>query len=99
MTNRNEILEFLRQNKYQILEKYQLKLIALFGSYARLEQNENSDIDLLVEFIEGTKNIHSKKQELKSEISEKFNLEVDICRDKYIKDCFKNLIYKDAIYI
>jgi predicted nucleotidyltransferase len=97
MINRNEILEFLDTYRDVILEKYQLKFLALFGSYARMEQNEKSDIDLLIEFKEGVESIHKMKKELKEEIFEKFNLEVDICRNKYIKDCFRNLIYRDAI--
>ena len=37
----------------KILKKYKVNSIALFGSYVRNEQNENSDIDFLVEFGEG----------------------------------------------
>ncbi|MFB3895393.1 MAG: nucleotidyltransferase family protein [bacterium] len=33
-----------------ILAKYQVKSISLFGSYVRNQQNEKSDIDFLVEF-------------------------------------------------
>lgn len=36
-----------------ILKKYKVNSIALFGSYVRNEQNENSDIDFLVDFGEG----------------------------------------------
>ena len=35
------------------LKKYKVKSIALFGSYVRNEQKEDSDIDFLVEFSEG----------------------------------------------
>ncbi|MCL1999258.1 MAG: nucleotidyltransferase domain-containing protein [Turicibacter sp.] len=35
-----------------ILEKYPVKRAGLFGSYARGEQNEDSDIDILLEFSE-----------------------------------------------
>lgn len=98
MANRQEILNYFETNKPVLFDKYRLKILALFGSYARQEQNENSDIDLLIEFIDGTENIHSKKLDLRREISERFNLDVDLCREKYLKDCFKSLIYKDAIY-
>jgi len=37
----------------EILKKYKVKSIALFGSYVRNEQKEDSDIDFLVEFGEG----------------------------------------------
>ncbi len=98
MKDRTEILDFFHTYKDHLIEKYQLKEIALFGSYARQEHTENSDIDLLIEFNDDVSEIRRKKLDLSNEISEKFNLKVDICRDKYIKDCFRQFIYKDAIY-
>lgn len=38
----------------EILKKYKVKSIALFGSYVRHEEREDSDIDFLVEFDEDT---------------------------------------------
>jgi predicted nucleotidyltransferase len=43
------ILETLEKNK-EILKKYGVKKIGLFGSFIRGEQKKNSDIDFLVEF-------------------------------------------------
>ncbi|MEW6381837.1 MAG: nucleotidyltransferase family protein [bacterium] len=43
------ILIALREHS-DILRKYKVKRIGLFGSYARGEQKENSDIDFLIEF-------------------------------------------------
>jgi hypothetical protein len=43
------ILETLERNK-EILKKYEVKRIGLFGSFIRGEQKKNSDIDFLVEF-------------------------------------------------
>ena len=42
------ILQRLRQIKPQLQEKYNLKELALFGSYSRDEQTDNSDIDIMV---------------------------------------------------
>ncbi len=47
--NSKIILEALEKNK-EVLKKYGVKKIGLFGSFVRGEQRENSDIDLLVEF-------------------------------------------------
>jgi len=44
----NGILQALASNKQQ-LNSFGVKEIGLFGSYARSEQNEESDIDLLVD--------------------------------------------------
>ena len=43
------ILETLEKNK-EVLKKYGVKRIGLFGSFVRGEQKKNSDIDFLVEF-------------------------------------------------
>ena len=50
---RTEVLEILRSLKAELRERYHVESIALFGSYARGEQGEGSDIDVLVEFGSG----------------------------------------------
>jgi len=45
----NEILNTLKEHT-DILRKYGVIRIGLFGSYVRGEQRKNSDIDFLVEF-------------------------------------------------
>ena len=47
------IKRILSDNK-DILKRYKVKSIALFGSYVRNQQREDSDIDFLVEFEEDT---------------------------------------------
>ncbi len=44
----------LKDQLYQIAAKYGVKKIYLFGSVARGESNESSDIDFLLEMDEGT---------------------------------------------
>ncbi|MDQ1318582.1 MAG: uncharacterized protein QG588_2244 [Candidatus Poribacteria bacterium] len=46
----NKILKTLKEHN-DVLQKYGVKRIGLFGSYVRDEQNKNSDIDFLVEFM------------------------------------------------
>lgn len=98
MKSKDQILFFLNQNKQILLERYHIVKIGLFGSYARGDQNINSDIDLLVEFEEGTQNLFELKQQIKNFFQENLHLEVDICREKYIKPRFKNSILKETIY-
>ena len=50
---KEDIFKTIREHK-DILEKYKVGSIALFGSYVRNEQKEDSDIDFLVEFKEDT---------------------------------------------
>ena len=50
---RRAILRELRQNR-DLLERYAVRKVALFGSYAKGRQTGKSDVDLLVEFKEPT---------------------------------------------
>ena len=52
MLSKQEILEVLSNNLPCWKKQYGVKRIALFGSYAIGEQNDSSDIDVLVEFME-----------------------------------------------
>lgn len=53
MINTDNILTKLKELKPLITSRYKTKEIGLFGSFARGEQREDSDIDVLVEFEEG----------------------------------------------
>ena len=99
MLTQNEILAFLRNNKELFAEKYSLVKIGLFGSFARNEQNENSDIDLVVEYKKNTEKLYDVEDNFKIMIKEKFNRKVDICSIKWMKPVFKSLILKDVIYV
>jgi len=98
MSRKEDILAWLSLNKERIFAEYNLIKIGLFGSYARGEQHQNSDIDIIVEFKDNTENLYSKKQKLRSEIEATFNTPVDICREKYIKPFFKSQITSEALY-
>ena len=54
MIDRDQILEFIESNKEYFCQQYNIVKIGIFGSVARNEQNDKSDIDLIVEFKEGT---------------------------------------------
>jgi len=99
MINQSQILQYLSANKQDISRKYHLKKLGIFGSYARSEQTATSDLDLLVEFEDNTINLTEKKEFLRKEIQSTFNIQVDICREKYIKPVFRKQILYDAIYV
>ncbi|MCX6271445.1 MAG: nucleotidyltransferase domain-containing protein, partial [Bacteroidetes bacterium] len=83
MTDSKQILNYLRLNKDRYQREYHLTRIGIFGSVARGEQTDKSDIDLIVEFEDGTENLFEIKQELISELQSRFKMPVDICREKY----------------
>ena len=50
MLSKEEILKILEQLKEEMVDKYKIERIGLFGSFIKGDQKENSDIDILVEF-------------------------------------------------
>ena len=98
MKTRDQILNFLAQNKKLFREKYHIIRIGLFGSYARGEQNISSDIDILVEFEDNTQDLYDLKLQLKDFFLNKLGIEIDICREKYIKPRIMELILEETLY-
>jgi len=98
MKTKDQILLFLAQNKDLFRDKFHIIRIGLFGSYARDEQNIDSDLDLLVEFEDNTQELYDLKLQLKDFFFKTLGIEIDICREKYIKPRFKKQILKETIY-
>ncbi|MEK6659549.1 MAG: nucleotidyltransferase domain-containing protein [Campylobacterota bacterium] len=92
-------MNFLQSNRNLLLEKYHVTKIGLFGSFARNEQKENSDVDLLIELEDGIQNIYDLKDSLRQFLSSSFNRSVDIAREKYLKPYAKEQILKDTLYV
>lgn len=44
----NEVINILKNNLNDLLEKYDIKLIYIFGSYAKGKNDKNSDLDIAV---------------------------------------------------
>jgi predicted nucleotidyltransferase len=71
--------------------------IGIFGSMARDENNENSDIDILYQ-LENTVGLFNILR-LKDNLEEKLNKKVDLVSKKYIHPKLKQQIMKDLIII
>jgi hypothetical protein len=99
MNTKKEILDFLKHNHRFLSEHYHITKIGLFGSFAREEQKPDSDVDILIDIEEGTKNIHDLKVSLKKYLSDAFGRNVDLAREKYLKPYAKKYILKDVVYV
>ena len=93
--NNNQLLiEDLKNYMKNNNLKYNYKKVILFGSRANNTYNDNSDIDLLVEF-DNTKATLFSMAKLVNNISEKFNLKVDIIPYSYDTNGLKLRIDKE----
>ena len=99
MLGQTEILKLLSENLSDLKTEYKISKIGIFGSFARNEQTDKSDIDIIFEFEIGTTGIFEKKIKLQEYLHKSFNRDIDLCREKYIKPYIKNYIVNEAIYV
>lgn len=97
MTDRSHILHFLKEHKKELEERFGVTKIGLFGSYARGEQHENSDIDLAVE-------LHSENKfrsffALKAYLEQVLHTSIDLGIESTLKPVIKESVKKEIIYV
>ncbi|MDK9722593.1 MAG: nucleotidyltransferase family protein [Rhodospirillales bacterium] len=87
----------LRNLKPKLQERYPLLSISVFGSYARGEQSEESDLDLLVELGEGMTLIDFVG--LQQEIGDALGLSVDLAEKEALKPRVAPYILREALRV
>ena len=95
MLDQETILQRLNQHRSRLAQRYPLKSIALFGSYARGKQQANSDIDLLVEF---TQPVGMEIVGLAMELEEILGQRVDLVTYSAVKNRLFHYIKNELVY-
>jgi predicted nucleotidyltransferase len=90
------ILEKLRRHKPELQRKYPISQMGVFGSYARGEATENSDIDIAVE-LNGPMGLNFVA--MANEIEDLFGVKVDVVPKRSIKPAYLPLVEKDILYV
>jgi len=84
-----------RDGIYVLAARYGIRNIRIFGSVARHEANENSDIDFLVEFPPGTSLFeHAAFQQ---DLSDLLGCRVDVASVHGLKDQIRNDVLQEAV--
>jgi len=96
MNQVNEIKSILSSGLPKLKKRYPISSMAIFGSYARGDQTENSDLDILVEF---NGDIGWDFFDLAKEIEEILHLKIDLVSGKAIKPHYWAHIKQDLIYV
>lgn len=91
------ILEILKNHDEKIRNKFNVKKIGIFGSFAMGEGKEGSDVDVLVEFEEGCKTFDNF-MDLKFFLEDLFGRKVDLVTIKALKPQLKSNILQGVIY-
>ncbi len=81
--SRDEILELLRSHYPEMVERYDVALLSIFGSISRDEHNDSSDLDVLVSF-NGPATFDGYMG-LKFYLEELLNRSVDLVTDNALK--------------
>jgi uncharacterized protein len=78
-----QIKALLYKQKSFIHKTFNIKIVGVFGSYARNEQTIESDLDILVCYDKNTTLFN--KIELQPYLEELFGVKVDLVAEEYIK--------------
>lgn len=92
----NIIISTILKNKPVLIKKYPIKQIGIFGSIARGDFNEDSDVDILVEFNQP---IGIEFIDLANELESILQQKVDLVSRSGIKPKYFKMIEKDLIYV
>lgn len=97
MKTLQEIISILKDHKRELEEKYGVIDIEVFGSYARGEAGESSDVDILVEFKEPVGLLTIAK--LQIELSELLGVEVDLIPKNSLRKELWEHVSKEAVKV
>ena len=90
--NKNDIFKILQANN-EILKKYHVRKIGLFGSSLNNDNNESNDIDFLVEF---EKTNFDDFMELSFSLEEIFHKQIDLVTENGLSPYFKHSILENV---
>jgi uncharacterized protein len=86
-----EVLEISKK----VLTNHGVKRAGLFGSFSRNEQNDKSDVDIIIEFKPGYLKDIMQFISIKEELEKSLDRSVDLLEFEIISEKFKLLIIKD----
>ncbi|WP_041445078.1 nucleotidyltransferase family protein [Syntrophobotulus glycolicus] len=87
------VFEKLQEYKPILEERYSVGKIGVFGSYARNEQKEDSDIDIIVEF---TRPVGFQFIDLKLYLEEILERKVDLVTPNALKSQIREQVLKEV---
>jgi len=91
-----DIITLLQKQKEDLASRYPIASLSVFGSFARNENVEGSDVDILVEFSDS---IGIKFIDLAEELEDILKLKVDLVSRKGIKQKYFEHIQSEMISV
>lgn len=95
--SQQNVLSSLKDLKGKVSYEYSVKTIGVFGSVARNEETEQSDIDLLVEFSRPVGFVTFMR--LENFLSEQLGARVDLVTADSLKPVIRQDVLSEVIYV
>ena len=93
---KSKALSILQSHKDDFFTRYGVEQIGIFGSMARDEATENSDVDIVAQMPPNFGSLI----ELQEELEKEFGTKVDLIRmHNNMRERFKNRILREAIFV
>lgn len=93
----DKIKDILSRKKAYLNNNYYVKDIGIFGSVAKKQETETSDIDLLVEFSRPIGFFHFAR--LESYLGDILKKDVDLVTVSALKPAIKDRVLKEVVYV
>ncbi|BAS57993.1 nucleotidyltransferase family protein [Leptolyngbya boryana CZ1] len=97
MKSIEEIRQVLRESKPLLRDQYRVTEVGIFGSYARGEQTETSDVDVLIDYEEAPTLF--KLVELRGFLSELMGVKVDVVTKHGMKPRIRERVLSEVIFV
>jgi predicted nucleotidyltransferase len=94
---KEQIIAMLKKLNAEVRNKFKAEIKGIFGSYSRDEAEQNSDIDVLVEFLKGATLLDLTG--LGYFLEEKLGCKVDLVSQRAIRKEVKPYIERELIYL
>lgn len=96
----NTIIETLRQNQDFLRERFGIQSLVLFGSFARNQQRQDSDLDIQYRLVPGSRMPLMRLQTLEKYLGNLLDLpKIELVPGNHTEPIIDNSIQKDGIVV
>jgi len=99
MKKLESVQKLLIKHKEELMKKYSLKEIGIFGSYVRDEQENLSDLDILIEFDKNARISLLDFVGLENDLSDLLKVKVDLVEKSALKPRIGKRILEEVVFL